>query len=120
MNPEVKTLWVNALRSGDYEQGTHVLRRNATEAETISEYCCLGVLCELAVKANIIPEARYDGFYYTYGVTDDKHSAYLPRIVMRWAGLNDENPVCGTDNLVTLNDGGYSFEQIADAIEANL
>lgn len=120
MDQVVKALWVTALRSGDYKQGQGVLRSKLTETSTASRFCCLGVLCELAVKANVIPEAEYDGFYYNYGVTEDKHSAYPPRVVMNWAGLRNENPRYGTDTLAAMNDNGKTFEQIADAIEENL
>ena len=40
MNPEVKQKWIDALRSGKYEQGSEKLR-------SVSGYCCLGVLCDL-------------------------------------------------------------------------
>jgi hypothetical protein len=40
MDPEIKTRWVEALRSGRYEQGRKALRFQG-------EYCCLGVLCAL-------------------------------------------------------------------------
>ena len=119
MNPEIKTQWVTALRSGDYQQGHGILRSSLTEG-SVPKFCCLGVLCEIAVKANVIPEAQYDGFYYTYGTRDDKRSAYLPAVVMEWAGLDNENPICGTDRLANLNDNDNTFEQIADAIEVNL
>ena len=61
MNSEVKGQWTTALRSGEYEQGNGVLR-------TIDNtYCCLGVLCELAVKANVIPVPVISGESYCYG-----------------------------------------------------
>ena len=40
MNPEVKQKWIDALRSGDYEQGSEKLRG-------VNGYCCLGVLCDI-------------------------------------------------------------------------
>ena len=49
MNKEVKQQWVAALRSGEYKQGKNALRRQY-EGED-AEFCCLGVLCDLAVKA---------------------------------------------------------------------
>lgn len=41
MTPELKQRWVDALRSGDYQQGQSYLANNGS-------YCCLGVLCEVA------------------------------------------------------------------------
>ena len=52
MNKEVKKKWVDALRSGEYAQGRSSLRDH-------DEYCCLGVLCELAVKEGVIPAPTY-------------------------------------------------------------
>lgn len=42
MTPELKAQWVAALRSEKYKQGIGLLRNRH------DEYCCLGVLCELA------------------------------------------------------------------------
>ena len=56
MKQEVKDEWVTALRSGDYKQGEGMLRQvldDNTEA-----YCCLGVLCEIAVKHQVIPPVK--------------------------------------------------------------
>lgn len=44
MNPEVKALWLNALRSGEYQQGTGKLKQTYGGDQ---RYCCLGVLCDL-------------------------------------------------------------------------
>ena len=43
MKPEIKQKWINALRSGEYEQGRKSLRDR-------NKYCCLGVLCDLHAK----------------------------------------------------------------------
>jgi hypothetical protein len=40
VDQEIKTLWVEALRSGYYKQGKNVLKDN-------NRYCCLGVLKHL-------------------------------------------------------------------------
>ena len=52
MKPEIQAEWVAALRSGEYKQGTGVLRSEA------NEFCCLGVLCDLAVKAGVAVEVQ--------------------------------------------------------------
>lgn len=41
LKPEVKQKWLQALRSGSYKQGKHVLRT------ADNHYCCLGVLCDV-------------------------------------------------------------------------
>ena len=40
---EVLELWVKALESGEYKQGHQLLNKD-------NEFCCLGVLCDLAAK----------------------------------------------------------------------
>lgn len=133
MNPQVKEMWVNALRSGDYNQTQGKLR-------TPGGFCCLGVLTDLYLKEknyewipqsndpeNISPED-----YYTFEQTDD----FLPTSVQKWAGLNTscpevmvENPYYDEDDLFDkldstelseLNDNGSSFIEIADLIESQL
>lgn len=48
MSPELKALWLNALRSGEYRQTTGTLKDT-------DGYCCLGVLCHVASEAGMIP-----------------------------------------------------------------
>ena len=130
MNTEVKKLWTAALRSGEYEQGTGALR-------TARGYCCLGVLCEVAIKAGLKVEftEQFDDDEVVFSYDDDV--AYLPPAVCLWADLPDANPriplertpcACGHEDcmspdettLANLNDGGASFAAIADAIDAYL
>lgn len=129
MNTAVKALWLAALRSGDYEQGHGALKT------VDGKYCCLGVLCDLAVEAGVIPAPRTtlgsednDGNMrqlYLFGDGDEAGQlAYLPSSVTAWAGVN----CCGERNwsteskypqsLACLNDAGNSFAEIADIIEA--
>ena len=53
MKPEIKKLWVDALRSGEYKQAREVLRTNGG-----TSFCCLGVLTDLYCKSN--NKAWYD------------------------------------------------------------
>ena len=55
MNQKIKERWVKALRSGKYKQGKGWLRKSSGPKKK-SEFCCLGVLCDLAVKSKIIPK----------------------------------------------------------------
>jgi hypothetical protein len=117
MNPEIKSMWVAALRSGDYQQGQGQLRNHN------DYFCCLGVLCDLMPTSN--------GGWYTVEDDEDLTSIYefdgmtelLPDSVMMWANLDSYNPrVLVADglyvNLSTLNEErGYTFARIADAIE---
>lgn len=127
MNTRVKRLWTAALRSGEYEQGTSGLRvENA--------HCCLGVLCEVAVREGVIerfgPNVAGDYSYGTGRQIGDSRTADLPREVVRWAGLKEADPIikpevldngqtCGS--LIVLNDVGKApFSTIADVIDRDL
>lgn len=119
MNPKIKAQWVEALRSGRYQQGDGALRaRN-------NKFCCLGVLCDLHASA-VGREWDWDddGDAYSYG----GYSELLPTSVMEWAELEDDAPTVQydiggtkcTDNLASLNDEGRTFDWIADKIEEQL
>ena len=119
MNTEIKNQWITALRSGDYQQGIY----NLFNGES---FCCLGVLCDLAVKAQVLSEPRklyypledVDKYYYD-NVWDS-----LPESVRIWAGLEISDPkinVSGPLRISYLNDElGYNFEHLATLIEEQL
>lgn len=114
MNDVVKK-WVAALRSGEYKQTKKFLHtRYAGE----DRFCCLGVLCDLAVKEGIIPSpSKSDRYHNSY----DHERAYLPDSVMEWVKINEstgEYDAVG-GNLSGLNDKGKSFSEIADIIESD-
>jgi hypothetical protein len=129
MNPVIKAQWVKDLRSGEFPQGCGYLKSGG-------KYCCLGVLCAQAVKAEVIEESPSDDITY-FGDADRLPG---PEVVA-WAGLNDNNPTIALDSrffgLAELNDGDgedsyccsqhagrrrmpLSFEKIADLIEDQL
>lgn len=133
-NVEVIELWAAALESGEYNQTKGTLRRLTPTGGDDNEmlpvgYCCLGVLCELAVKAGVIPPAEPK--IYTFGADkewsvaryDDGHEAHLPARVQNWAGLSNPDPLVdyissdvGREALSFLNDTGTAFPDIAAAI----
>ena len=56
MTPELKTKWIEALRSGKYEQGKHYLKVNG-------KFCCLGVLCEVMEVPSMFDDKIGQAFY---------------------------------------------------------
>jgi hypothetical protein len=129
MNDNAKT-WVEALRSGDYTQGTNYLtyydRDGANEVE---RNCCLGVACQLYIKdGNKLAAKKGSDGIVSYG--RDHERSVLPFDVAKWLGLSDRYSSFATDNavddafgdessqLTELNDNGKSFEEIADVIES--
>lgn len=114
LNPNAK-LWVEALESGKYKQGRHYLHRD-------DFYCCLGVACELAIKAGIKLDVvtKSNGVYcYNSG------EASLPFAVRDWLGLksiygqfSDPDKKFQIPYLTKLNDCGMPFNEIAQVIRA--
>jgi hypothetical protein len=114
MKTAVKEVFVAALLSENYVQGTGRLRTAP------GCFCVLGVLCDLYNKANPNTSGWRDEYGFklfraidTEGVEiDTAHE--LPYVVREWAGLSEES----ADALVTLNDGTetmkpMSFKDIA-------
>lgn len=114
MNPVVKELWVKGLRSGEYEQGKNQLR------DSNGKFCCLGVLCDLYTKETGRGNWDKDGCYLAPD-SDYKLLALLPKEIITWAGLSNDNPKAGNHILTHMNDTlSSSFEEIATQIENNL
>lgn len=118
MREDIKQEWVAALRSGKYSQGVDALHTSTLPG--VHKLCCLGVLCEIAVQHGVLEPARWDPVELAF--TYDNHNMDLPRKVMEWAEIPDSRGGTvemdrGQTTLALMNDGGYSFDQIADAIE---
>lgn len=117
MNKIIKQKWLEALRSGKYEQSKRNLR-------TDEGYCCLGVLCDLAAEQKVgkwvnATQDRYQ-FVSPSGRSTDSH--FLPPFVRKWAGIKHKHGYKTVINgnaytLAELNDSGSSFKEIADVIE---
>lgn len=110
MNQEIKTRWLDALRSGEYQQGLQKLRG---EDDT---FCCLGVLCDLYAKETGTEWSVQNGWMEFLG-----HETYLPDRVAVWADCDTypRVPFSG-ESLAGMNDTGTTFAQIADLIEEYL
>lgn len=138
MKQDIKERWTTALRSGEYKQGHYALRKHDENGDT---HCCLGVLCDLAVEAGVIPAPELNsGGEYEYqnrspeGMDRWPEAGVLPNAVYRWAELSEPNPEIAAPegyldkygnprafvSLAELNDNGHTFLQIADLIEEHL
>lgn len=126
MKAEVKELWVNALLSGEYVQATgklHSIEMGQTG------FCCLGVLCDLAVQQRIIKPPKVSDTQYDTVMFYGHQEAHelLPYEVMEWAEIDSDNGTfeaiwadmtCKTvASLVDLNDGGKTFIELAEYIK---
>lgn len=102
IDPILKARWVAALRSGDYAQGREVFLDSVT-----NQYCCLGVLCEVAD----VP------VHMEFGTNlADNYSDVRELLVARYP---QDNPI--VEDLWRMNDSlQKSFDEIADFVEENL
>lgn len=110
--------WVAALRSGEYKQGRLALRTRT------GEFCCLGVACELAVKAGVAT-VSVENETALYHSGDQTSPAALPRGVRDWLGLRDSAGLYNVEqgwrraSLMEANDvDRKTFTEIADLIES--
>ncbi len=115
MNPDIKEDWLEALRSGEYEQGRYYLDRS-------DKQCCLGVLCDvLDAPWTAGTSTRLDVLDAPWAAAASTRlyegsSALLGPAVLCSAGLSqDEAMILGE-----MNDKGATFKEIADYIEACL
>ena len=111
--------WIEALRSGQYEQGSGNLKQIRSSAKEL--YCCLGVLCDVS---NLKEWFATGDMANTFKYGDvDLEEGLVPPEVRDWAGLTeyavDWDSVHFEESLAAKNDDkGWSFEQIADWLES--
>ena len=109
MDQNIKKQWVEALRSGIYEQGRYWLRHE-------DEFCCLGVLCDLHAQATNREWEVYNDVGIYLGCDE-----ILPSEVVKWAGLDNDDPFIHEQKTSSYNDDkGLDFDQMSDLIESNL
>lgn len=125
MDQQIKAAWITALTDGSYQQGEGVL-----QDVTNGQFCCLGVLCDLAVKAGIIPRPLIEEQHFVapngspavnglpirkiarYGFPGDTSVEDLPPAVAEWAQI----PFANTNPSVTTEhwddeDGAYYTQE---------
>ena len=118
MKKDIAKIWVDALQSGKYDQGSEYLCAGG-------RYCCLGVLCDLyaqdtADNLRIVEKEKGDsGFIITYYNHD---SEVLPDVVQEWAGMSTNTGKYLSDSLfesslASDNDQGDTFHELAKKIE---
>lgn len=120
MNPDVKAKWLEALRSGEYQQTDGFLRTRS------DGYCCLGVLSQIASDEGVVPQPKEsNGAYRWTSESGNSNNMYLLPEVMEWAGLDSHSGYINITNgtsvsLSRKNDEGVRFPEIADLIEQYL
>jgi len=105
MKADLKAKWVEALRSGKYEQGVGALLKDG-------KYCCLGVLACVMDREIPLRGIHHVAIGDTVVEDDGKE-----------VGYSFFEPLLGSvphTDLAHRNDRGDSFKAIADYIEANI
>ncbi len=108
MDQELKSKWIEGLRSGKYTQGSVYLKNDKKKT-----HCCLGVLCEIAA----LPQE--DDGYGRVGFFEGGNFWYsgLPYNFREKIHISEN----AQNMLIDMNDTNcYSFSEIADWIEENL
>jgi len=105
MDKTNKALWIDALRSGEYEQGKYYL------CSKTKKYCCLGVLVKVFEEQNKLKfDSVLEDGCYTFGFC----RTTPPQIVIDWIGLTKKQ----VGLLTSLNDHTTcNFNYIANILE---
>ena len=135
MKREIADKWVAALRSDEYTQTRETL---ACDART--KHCCLGVLCELAIKDGVemdVVEIEAEELVARTYTMFAGEAGGLPESVQQWADVKSRDAWVLKDavddslldrlplryqegarvSLALLNDYGVEFGDIADIID---
>lgn len=130
--------WLAALRSGEFKQTSGTLGRVRANTLAEREHCCLGVACEMAELPSRETDLR-DGARVAYQSPKGSFISLPPLDVALWLGLEipswfeseefnlrldapreyQDRPgyALGEYTAAEMNDGGFTFEQIADLIQ---
>jgi len=109
MKRSIAKKWIVALKSGNYKQGLGQLKEEDT-------YCVLGVLCDLYIKDTGRGKWGANGFY---GQGSSSGSSLVSE-VRNWAGMTTSNGKYNGESLMSRNDEGSSFIDLAKVIKNNV
>ena len=107
MKKQIADKWITALRSGYFKQCSGRLSNGI-------EYCCLGVLCELAALENICTVGK-DSDFNTNKKYDDQ-VAILPESVKKWSGIKSDNGALDTKHYSLFNHNKTQVTSYHDAL----
>lgn len=111
MESNLKRRWLRALRGNKYSQTQQTMNRT-TDGDYPAGFCCLGVLMDLIDPKGWVPDERDPTLCRTRAGTKTRWYRDVPPVKVIPSDVAGE--------LATKNDGGTSFEIIADWIEENL
>jgi hypothetical protein len=127
MDQQIKEQWVEALRSGRYNQGQGCLRTHIHgDDESNDKFCCLGVLADIMMPDNYdwaIAQGSAP-LVWTGELGENGYAEVeLPFDLKEIAGIDDDE----CSELMNMNDGGEdvghigrTFKYIANYIEEHM
>lgn len=118
-DPKLKQEWIDALRSGEYQRTTGTLKWMTYDGVSTPRHCCLGVLCEIAVKhgKGTWVEDYEDNAFVWNGEMRSRSRTTLPEAMTTELNITDRE----VRELVDRNDSQrQTFTEIADYIEREL
>lgn len=129
--------WIAELRSGKFPQTKGTLKLVDKEGK-VEGFCCLGVYAELHPELRqdlLTDDARYEATWAevdenefgepVYGPSHEGSSEIYSRLDRRMGGFwateeYSDNWLRVKDDVITMNDDGQDFNQIADYLEKKL
>ena len=102
---------VEALRSGEYRQGRHVLKYEAPGGEI--RHCFAGVLLEKCEIGEWIPQGGFAKGQYLYSINGETHYPWYISAVCDYYGFD----IKFMSGLIYDNDKGDDFGMLAAQIE---
>lgn len=114
MNPLARK-WIDALRSGEYEQGQNCLR------DEFNCFCCLGVAADVLgydmwVPAGEVYADRFGNPIKGWGLMSSGRVDILPEDFWKQI-MGGAHKLLDQTMLAEMNDGGASFIDLANEIE---
>jgi hypothetical protein len=111
MEASLKQKWIDALRSGEYEQGKQYLK------SMDNKFCCLGVLCDIIDNKKWETFEKANSAKSFYPFTYEGYTGTLSNDMLKTTKIN----IVKMRFLMDMNDvHDKTFAEIADYIEANL
>lgn len=126
MKPEIKELWLAALRSGEYTHARRYLKTR--DADGLIYHCVLGVLCDIHSKQTDTSWDTAQDYFCsdgTFRISYQGMRSSLSDALCEWAGVQDGLVHFHTDDgtstrLAVLNDNSGSYKESIEAIERYL
>ncbi len=115
MDAELKSRWIEALKSGTYPKTRGVLWRDKPNLVDPEGYCCLGVLCSISGAGEFM-QRKGDIPLFLDAESGETADAALPRQMRERMGI----PTSIENLLMTANDTADTFAPVIELIEAKL